>query len=85
MPGRKLDVLVLFDVPYTPPNHLAWHEFMVGDEWKDERDVIKALMRLGHRASAFGLTSSRMVFMETPPHFATPDQPWMQKCCVICS
>jgi D-alanine-D-alanine ligase len=55
MPGRKLDVLVLFDVPYAPPNHLAWREFMVGDEWKDERDVIRALTRLGHRVSAFGV------------------------------
>ena len=26
-----------------------------------------------------------MVCIDTPPHFATPDQPWMQKCWVICS
>ena len=23
--------------------------------------------------------------MDTPPHLAMPDQPWMQKCWVICS
>ena len=26
-----------------------------------------------------------MVCIDTPPHLATPDQPWMQKCWVICS
>ena len=26
-----------------------------------------------------------MVCIDTPPHLAIPDQPWMQKCWVICS
>ena len=26
-----------------------------------------------------------MVCIDTPPHLAMPDQPWMQKCWVICS
>ncbi len=26
-----------------------------------------------------------MVCIETPPHLAMPDHPWMQKCWVICS
>ena len=38
-----------------------------------------------HFASELGFTRSTMVCMETPPHLATPDQPWMQKCWVICS
>ena len=37
------------------------------------------------RASGCGSTRSTIVCIETPPHFAIPDQPWMQKCCVICS
>lgn len=52
---RKLKVLLVFDVPYAPPNHLDWTEFMVGDEWKDERDVMRTLVRAGHHASAFGV------------------------------
>lgn len=55
MAQRRLKVLLVFDVPYTPPNHLEPSEYMVGDEWKDERDVMRALRRLGHHASAFGI------------------------------
>jgi D-alanine-D-alanine ligase len=55
MPSRKLNVLLLFDVPFTPDNDLDASEYMVGDEWKDERDVMRALTRLGHKVSAFGV------------------------------
>ncbi len=55
MASRKLNVLLLFDVPFAPPNHLDSAEYMVGDEWKDERDVFKALTRLGHKVTAFGV------------------------------
>jgi D-alanine-D-alanine ligase len=52
---RKLKVLALYDVPYAPPNGRAPRAFMVGDEWRDERDVLRALTKLGHAAEAFGL------------------------------
>lgn len=53
--SRRLKVLLVYDVPYSPPHHLDHSEYMVGDEWKDERDVMRALKRLGHEASAFGV------------------------------
>lgn len=55
MASRKLNVLLLFDVPFTPENHLDSSEYMVGDEWKDERDVMRTLNKLGHKVSAFGV------------------------------
>lgn len=53
--SRRLKVLLVFDVPYAPPNHLDPSEYMVGDEWRDERDVMRALRRLGHEVAAFGV------------------------------
>ena len=53
--ARKLRVLMLFDVPYTPPNDRDFRDFMIGDEWKDERDVMRALIKCGHEAEAFGV------------------------------
>lgn len=55
MPTRKLNVLLLFDVPFTPENHLDSSEYMIGDEWKDERDVLRTLTKLGHRVTTFGV------------------------------
>ena len=52
---RKLNVLVLFDVPYAPPNGQDFRDFMRGDEWRDERDVVRALMNHGHDVAVFGI------------------------------
>ncbi len=48
-------MLVLFDVPYAPPNGQDFREFMVGDEWRDERDVVRTLLKLGHDVHVFGV------------------------------
>jgi len=55
MTTRKLNVLMLFDVPYTPPNDLDYTTFMIGDEWQDERDVMRTLLKLGHTVTPFGV------------------------------
>lgn len=55
MVQRKLNILLLFDVPYPPPTDQNPKDYMVGDEWKDERDVINALTRLGHKVTPFGV------------------------------
>jgi D-alanine-D-alanine ligase len=55
MPKQGLKVLLLFDIPYTPPIETDYKKFMIGDEWKDERDVARALTKLGHEVSAFGI------------------------------
>lgn len=52
---RKLKVLVLFDVPYSPPNGQDFRDFMRGDEWRDERDVVRTLHKLGHDVDVFGI------------------------------
>lgn len=61
MVQRKLNILLLFDVPYAPPNHQPFGKFMRGDEWRDELDVVRALIKLGHRVTTFG------VFNEVAP------------------
>lgn len=48
-------MLVLFDVPYAPPNGQDFRDFMKGDEWRDERDVVRALIKLGHAVEVFGI------------------------------
>jgi D-alanine-D-alanine ligase len=59
MSTKRRHVLMLFDVPYAPPapgdDFLS---YMHGDEWKDERDVAKSLLKLGHRVTAVGLHDS---------------------------
>ncbi len=55
MARSKLHILLIFDVPYAPPNHLDHTSYMVGDEWKDERDVLRSLRRLGHTVTVFGI------------------------------
>jgi D-alanine-D-alanine ligase len=52
---KKLNVLVLFDVPYAPPNGQDFREFMRGGEWRDERDVVRTLLKLGHAVKVFGI------------------------------
>ncbi len=53
--SRSLQVLVLFDVPYAPPNGRDYRSFMKGAEWKDERDVVRTLLKLGHKVQTFGI------------------------------
>lgn len=71
MAQRKLDILVLFDVPYAPPNDRDFSEFMQGDDWTDERHVIRALQKLGHRVATFGVFDDIAPLVarlhETPP------------------
>jgi D-alanine-D-alanine ligase len=56
MPKKSsLNILLLFDIPYTPPAETDYRKFMIGDEWKDERDVARALTKLGHKVAAFGI------------------------------
>ena len=56
MGTKKLKILVLFDIPYKPPQDNNFKEIMRGaDEWKTERDVMAALQRIGHEVSAFGI------------------------------
>lgn len=48
--------MLLYDLACEPdnrPGHERW--FMTGDEFRDERHVMKALRRKGHRVEPFGL------------------------------
>jgi D-alanine-D-alanine ligase len=54
--GHKLKILLLYDLACEPdnrPGHERW--FMTGDEFRDERHVIKALRRNGHLVEPFGI------------------------------
>jgi len=56
MGTRKLKILVLFDIPYQPPQDHNFKGIMKNaDEWKTERDVIASLQRLGHDVTTFGV------------------------------
>lgn len=54
-PAKRLDVLLVFDLPYTPPDTTDPTSIMKGDEWKDERDVVRTLKKLGHGVEAVGV------------------------------
>ncbi len=54
--ATKLDIMLLYDIGCEPdnrPGHERW--FMTGDIFRDERHVMKALRRKGHRVEPFGL------------------------------
>lgn len=55
MTKSSLKILLLFDIPYTPPIETDYRKYMIGDEWKDERDVARTLTKLGHQVTAFGI------------------------------
>lgn len=55
MTKSSLKILLLFDIPYTPPVETDYRKYMIGDEWKDERDVARTLTKLGHQVTAFGI------------------------------
>jgi len=52
----KLNIMLLYDLACAPDNR-AGHErwFMTGDDFRDERHVMKALRRNGHTVEPFGL------------------------------
>lgn len=53
---HKLKILLLYDLACAPdnrPGHERW--FMTGDEFRDERHVMKALRRKGHFVEPFGI------------------------------
>src|SRR5437868_5762447 len=62
---KKLKVLLLFDVPYAPPNGQSYREFMRGDEWRDERDVVRTLLKIGHKVLTFGVHDDVAPLVET--------------------
>lgn len=54
--AAKLDIMLLYDLACEPdnrPGHERW--FMTGDEFRDERHVMNALRRKGHRVEPFGI------------------------------
>lgn len=54
--SEKLKIMVLYDLDCEPdnrPGHERW--FMVGEDFRDERHVIKALKRNGHVVEPFGI------------------------------
>lgn len=53
---QNLRIMVLYDLACEPdnrPGHERW--FMTGDDFRDERHVIKALRRNGHTVEPFGI------------------------------
>lgn len=52
---KKMDVLVIFDLPTPPPKELDLERELETEDWKTEADVIKALKRLGHRIRTLGV------------------------------
>lgn len=51
----RLRVLVLFDLPCAPMLGARPEEVMVGPDWQDERDVVRALKRADHDVSLVGV------------------------------
>jgi len=52
---KKLDVLVIFDLPSPPPKDLDLSRELDSEDWKTEAHVVRALNRLGHRVRTIGL------------------------------
>ena len=63
--ATKLDIVLLYDLGCEPdnrPGHERW--FMTGDIFRDERHVMKALRRRGHRVEPFGLFDRLDILLE---------------------
>jgi D-alanine-D-alanine ligase len=52
---KKIDVLVIFDLPSPPPKYLDLSRELDSADWKTEAHVVRALTRLGHRVRTIGL------------------------------
>jgi D-alanine-D-alanine ligase len=50
-----MQVLVLFDLAGAPPIDGDFAALMRGPDWKDERDVVRTLKKLGHEVRLFGI------------------------------
>jgi D-alanine-D-alanine ligase len=53
--GRKLNILVLFDLGFPPPADHNYQEYLRDDSFETESDVIKSLKRAGHEVRPFGI------------------------------
>jgi D-alanine-D-alanine ligase len=62
--AKKLKVLVLFDLPSDPPADGDFSSLMSGPDWKDERDVIRTLKKLGHEVRLFGIFDDVKVLVD---------------------
>ncbi len=63
--AAKLNIMLLYDLACAPDNR-AGHErwFMTGDDFRDERHVMKALRRCGHTVEPFGLYNDLTPLLE---------------------
>jgi len=52
---KRLNVLVLFDVPNPPPEQPDYSQELATPDWKAEADVINALKALGHELRLLGV------------------------------
>ena len=52
---KKLNILVLFDVPNPPPEQADYSQELTTPDWKAEADVINALKALGHELRLLGV------------------------------
>ncbi len=55
MPARKLRILVLFDVGFSPASDHDYRPELRDDSYETESDVIKSLRRMGHEVRPFGV------------------------------
>ncbi len=55
MPARKLRILVLFDVGFSPALDHDYRPELRDDSYETESDVIKSLRRMGHEVRPFGV------------------------------
>ncbi len=55
MAGRKLKILVMFDVGFAPPPDHDYAEDLEDDSYETENDVITTLRRQGHTVRPFGV------------------------------
>lgn len=55
MAKRPAKVLMLFDMPSLPPEDGDYANVLIHPDWKDERDVHRALCQLGYDVDLFGV------------------------------
>ncbi|MBU1862512.1 MAG: ATP-grasp domain-containing protein [Candidatus Omnitrophica bacterium] len=61
---KKLNILLLFDSPYSKPRGYDYAEEFQSSDWEAESDVSKALCALGHKVRLLGLYNDIIPLIE---------------------
>lgn len=64
MTQKNLNVLMMMDVNFKPPEDHDYSEYLKTEEWIAEKHVIQALETLGHNVKLFGVFDEIVPFIE---------------------